>query len=137
MAKLTFLGAAGTVTGSRHLLETHGKRLLIDCGLFQGIKANRLKNWDAFPESPPLIDETILTHAHIDHTGYLPRLVKDGFRGPIHCTRATSDLVKILLPDTGHLQEEEARYANKKGYSKHNPAKALLRRKMRRMCFLC
>ncbi|MDA0349071.1 MAG: MBL fold metallo-hydrolase [Verrucomicrobia bacterium] len=125
MAKLTFLGAAGTVTGSRHLLETHGKRLLIDCGLFQGIKANRLKNWDAFPEAPPLIDEVILTHAHIDHTGYLPRLVKDGFRGGIHCTSGTADLLKILLPDTGHLQEEEARYANKKGYSKHHPAKPL------------
>lgn len=125
MAKLTFLGAAGTVTGSRHLLETHGKRLLVDCGLFQGVKANRQKNWDAFPEPPPLIDEVILTHAHIDHTGYLPRLVQDGFRGPIHCTQATADLVKILLPDTGHLQEEEARYANKKGYSRHNPAKPL------------
>ncbi len=125
MAKLTFLGAAGTVTGSRHLLETHGKRLLIDCGLFQGVKKNRLKNWDAFPEAPALIDEVILTHAHIDHTGYLPRLVKDGFKGPIHCTDATADLVKILLPDTGHLQEEEARYANKRGYSKHNPARAL------------
>lgn len=125
MAKLTFLGAAGTVTGSRHLLETHGKRLLIDCGLFQGVKKNRLKNWDAFPEAPPWIDEVILTHAHIDHTGYLPRLVKDGFKGPIHCTHATANLVKILLPDTGHLQEEEARYANKRGYSKHSPAKPL------------
>lgn len=125
MAKLSFLGAAGTVTGSRHLLETHGKRLLIDCGLFQGVKKNRLKNWDPFPESPPLIDEVLLTHAHIDHTGYLPRLVKDGFRGPIRSTKSTADLVKILLPDTGHLQEEEARYANKKGYSKHSPARAL------------
>jgi metallo-beta-lactamase family protein len=135
MAKLTFLGAAGTVTGSRHLLETHGKRLLVDCGLFQGIKQNRLKNWEAFPEAPPLIDEVILTHAHIDHTGYLPRFVKDGFRGPIHCTRATADLVKILLPDTGHLQEEEARYANKKGYSKHNPAKALFTEEDARQVF--
>ena len=125
MAKLSFLGAAGTVTGSRHLLETHGQRLLIDCGLFQGIKANRLKNWEAFPEAPPLIDQVLLTHAHIDHTGYLPRLVKDGFRGPIHCTKATAELAKILLPDTGYLQEEEARYANRKGYSKHHPAKAL------------
>ena len=125
MAKLTFLGAAGTVTGSRHLLETHGKRLLIDCGLFQGVKENRLKNWDAFPEAAALIDEVILTHAHIDHTGYLPRLVKDGFKGPIRCTDATSDLLKILLPDTGYLQEEEARYANKRGYSKHSPAKPL------------
>jgi len=125
MAKLKFLGAAGTVTGSRHLLETHGKRLLIDCGLFQGVKEHRLKNWEAFPEAPALIDEVILTHAHIDHTGYLPRLVKDGFKGPITCTRATADLLKILLPDTGHLQEEEARFANKRGYSKHKPAKPL------------
>jgi len=125
MAKLTFLGAAGTVTGSKHLLETHGKKLLIDCGLFQGRKQLRQKNWEAIDLAPPLIDEVLLTHAHIDHTGYLPRLVKDGFKGDIRCTDATADLVRILLPDTGHLQEEEARYANKKGYSSHSPAKPL------------
>jgi len=119
------MGAAGTVTGSKHLLETHGKKLLIDCGLFQGRKPLRQKNWEALELAPPLIDEVLLTHAHIDHTGYLPRLVKDGFSGDIRCTEATSDLVRILLPDTGHLQEEEARYANKKGYSRHSPAKPL------------
>jgi metallo-beta-lactamase family protein len=120
--RITFLGAAGTVTGSRHLLETRGKRLLIDCGLFQGTKVNRLKNWDQFGVDPASIDTVLLTHAHVDHIGYLPRLVKDGFRGEIICTNATADLAKILLMDTAHLQEEEARWANKKGYSKHKPA---------------
>jgi metallo-beta-lactamase family protein len=124
MTRLTFLGAAGTVTGSRHLLETRGKKLLIDCGLFQGTKANRERNWMPFSEDhdPATIDAVLLTHAHIDHTGYLPRLVKDGFHGPIYCTEATADLVKIMLADTAHLQEEEARWANKRGYSKHKPA---------------
>ncbi len=125
MAKITFFGAAGTVTGSRHMLETHGKRILIDCGLFQGRKEMRLKNWDTFPISPITFDEIILTHAHIDHTGYLPKFVKDGFSGTINCTDATADLLRILLPDTGHLMSEEARYANKKGSSKHKPAKPL------------
>jgi metallo-beta-lactamase family protein len=122
MTRLNFLGAAGTVTGSRHLLETHGKRLLIDCGLFQGTKANREKNWEPFPVDPASIDAVLLTHAHVDHTGYLPRLVKDGFNGPVYCTDATAQLVKIMLLDTAHLQEEEARWANKRGYSKHSPA---------------
>ncbi|MBK1877179.1 MBL fold metallo-hydrolase RNA specificity domain-containing protein [Pelagicoccus mobilis] len=119
---LTFLGAAGTVTGSRHLLETRGKRLLIDCGLFQGPKQNRLKNWDPFPIDASSIDAILLTHAHIDHIGYLPRLVKEGFRGPVYATHPTVELAHILLRDTAHLQTEEAKWANKKGYSKHQPA---------------
>ncbi len=120
--QLTFLGATGTVTGSRTLLESKGKRILIDCGLFQGLKQLRLKNWDAFPVEPSSIDEILLTHAHIDHSGYLPRLVKMGFSGRIYCTSGTHDLCQILLPDSAHLQEEEARYANQKGFSKHHPA---------------
>ena len=125
MTRLTFLGAAGTVTGSRHLLEVNDTRLLIDCGLFQGPKKNRLKNWEPFPIEPSTIDAVILTHAHIDHIGFLPAIVNEGFTGPIYCTRATAELAAILLPDTGHLQEEEAKWANKKGYSKHKPAKPL------------
>lgn len=123
--RLTFLGAAGTVTGSRHLVEINDKRLLVDCGLFQGPKKNRLKNWEPFPVEPASIDAIMLTHAHIDHIGFLPAVVKEGFKGPIYCTRATAELAGILLPDTGHLQEEEAKWANKKGYSKHKPAKPL------------
>ncbi|EDY82757.1 RNA-metabolising metallo-beta-lactamase family [Verrucomicrobiia bacterium DG1235] len=119
---LRFLGAAGTVTGSRHLVETRGKRILVDCGLFQGPKRNRLKNWDPFPVDPNTIDVVLLTHAHVDHIGYLPRLVRDGFHGRIYATHPTVELVRILLADTAHLQEEEAKYANKKGYSKHSPA---------------
>ncbi len=122
---LRFLGAAGTVTGSRHLIETRGKRILVDCGLFQGPKKNRLKNWDPFPVEPSSIDCVLLTHAHVDHIGYLPRLVKDGFRGPIYATHPTVELARILLADTAHLQEEEAKYANKKGFSKHSPAMPL------------
>lgn len=125
MMKLTFLGAAGTVTGSRHMVEVNGKRLLVDCGLFQGPKKVRIKNWEPFPVDPSSIDAVMLTHAHIDHIGFLPAIVKHGFRGPIYCTKATADLAGILLPDTGHLQEEEAKWANKKGYSKHKPAKPL------------
>jgi metallo-beta-lactamase family protein len=120
--QLTFLGATGTVTGSRTLLESKGKRILIDCGLFQGLKQLRLKNWDAFPVEPSSIDAILLTHAHIDHSGYLPRLVKMGFSGRIYCTSGTHDLCQILFPDSAHLQEEEARYANQKGFSKHHPA---------------
>lgn len=126
--RLSFHGAAGTVTGSNFLLETRGKQLLIDCGLFQGPKAHRLKNWDAFPYSPADIDEVMLTHAHVDHIGLLPKLKKQGFEGRIRCTHASADLAKILLPDTGHLQEEEAKWANKKGYSKHRPARPLFTR---------
>ncbi|MCP4631033.1 MAG: MBL fold metallo-hydrolase, partial [bacterium] len=121
-AKLTFMGATGTVTGSRFLLETDGNKILIDCGLFQGLKANRLRNWDPFPVNPSEIDCILLTHAHIDHCGYIPRLCKQGFAGKIHCTFATHELCKILLHDSGYLQEEDAHWANKKGFSKHKPA---------------
>jgi metallo-beta-lactamase family protein len=122
VATLTFLGATGTVTGSRFLLEVDGRKLLIDCGLFQGLKNDRLKNWDPFPVDPSRIDRVLLTHAHIDHSGYLPRLCKDGFRGVVNCTPATSDLCGIMLRDSGHLQEEDAYWANKRGFSKHQPA---------------
>jgi len=122
LAKITFLGATGTVTGSKYLLETCGKKLLIDCGLFQGIKKNRLRNWEPFPINPAEIDAVILTHAHIDHCGYLPRLTKEGFTGPIYCTHTTHEFCKLLLLDSAHLQEEDARWANKKGFSKHKPA---------------
>jgi metallo-beta-lactamase family protein len=122
LAKISFLGATGTVTGSKFLLETCGKKLLIDCGLFQGMKKNRLKNWEPFPVPPSEIDAVILTHAHIDHCGYLPRLTKEGFKGPIYCTHTTHEFCKLLLLDSAHLQEEDARWANKKGFSKHKPA---------------
>jgi metallo-beta-lactamase family protein len=119
MAKLTFLGAAGTVTGSKYLVEAEGKRLLVDCGLFQGLKLLRLRNWDTLPEKPSSFDWCVLTHAHLDHTGYLPRLVRDGFRGPIYADAATIELCNILLPDSAHLQEEDAEKAGRGGYSKH------------------
>jgi metallo-beta-lactamase family protein len=121
VASLTFLGAARTVTGSRHLLTTSsGKRVLIDAGLFQGRKDLRLRNWA--PWTAGKLDAVILTHAHIDHTGILPRLCAQGLLGRVLCTEATRDLAALLLPDSGHLQEEEARYANKRGFSKHDPA---------------
>jgi metallo-beta-lactamase family protein len=121
MAKITFLGAAGTVTGSKYLLEAEGKRLLVDCGLFEGTKDLKQRNWDRLPIDPATIDWALLTHAHIDHTGYLPRLVRNGYRGPIYANVATRDLCELLLPDSAHLQEEDARYAAKKNYSKHKP----------------
>jgi metallo-beta-lactamase family protein len=120
--KLTFLGATGTVTGSKYLLDCGSKRILIDCGLFQGLKQLRLKNWDKLSINPKDVDVVVLTHAHIDHTGYLPLFVKNGFSGKVYCSEATRDLCKILLPDSAHLQEEEAEYANKHGFSKHHPA---------------
>jgi metallo-beta-lactamase family protein len=104
------------------LLEKDGRRLLVDCGLFQGYKALRLRNWSPLPVQPSSIDAVLLTHAHVDHSGYLPLLKKQGFRGPIYCTRATRDLCGILLPDCGHLQERDAEYANRRGFSRHNPA---------------
>ncbi|HEX9291701.1 MAG TPA: MBL fold metallo-hydrolase [Anaeromyxobacteraceae bacterium] len=122
MASICFLGAAGTVTGSRYLVRAPGGSVLVDAGLFQGAKELRLRNWDPFPVPPASIDAVVLTHAHIDHTGALPLLARDGFRGPVHCTPATRDLAHLLLPDSGKLQEEEARYANERGYSKHAPA---------------
>lgn len=122
MATIQFLGAAGTVTGSRFLLEHEGQRILVDCGLFQGRKELRLRNWEPQPVDPKTIDVVVLTHAHIDHTGGLPRFVKDGFRGPVFCTSGTRDLCGLLLPDSARIQEEEAQYANKKKYSKHAPA---------------
>ena len=120
--RLSFLGGAGTVTGSKFLVESEGSRILVDCGLFQGLKALRLKNWAPFPIQPDSISAVILTHAHIDHSGYLPLLVKRGFSGPVFCTRSTLDLCRILLPDAGHLQEKEASAANRHGYSRHRPA---------------
>ena len=120
--KITFLGAVGTVTGSKYLLSLGTKKILIDCGLFQGYKELRLRNWDKLPIDPASIDAVVLTHAHIDHTGYLPLLVKNGFKGPIYSTSGTKELCKIMLPDSGHLQEEDAYFANKYGFSKHKPA---------------
>ncbi len=119
---LQFLGAAGTVTGSRYLLTHNGRKILIDCGLFQGAKALRLKNWEKFGVNPSEIDSIILTHAHIDHSGYIPRLVKEGFKGNIYCTPATRELCRILFPDSGHLMEEEAEYLNRHKKTKHSPA---------------
>jgi metallo-beta-lactamase family protein len=119
MARLTFLGAAGCVTGSKYLIEVNGSRLLIDCGLFQGAKELRLRNWDPLPEDPASIEWVVLTHAHIDHTGYLPRLLRDGFHGTIFANSATKDLCNILLPDSARLQEEDAEHAAYKGFSKH------------------
>jgi metallo-beta-lactamase family protein len=119
---LTFLGAAGTVTGSKHLLEVEGRRILVDCGLFQGLKELRLRNWEPLPVEPASIDAVILTHAHLDHCGYLPRLVAGGYRGRIFCTPATKELCLLVLPDAARLQEEDAREANRQGYTKHSPA---------------
>ncbi len=120
--KLSFLGAAGTVTGSKYLLEVGERRVLVDCGLFQGLKALRLRNWERLPVPPDRIDAVILTHAHLDHSGYLPLLARDGFKGKVYCTSATRDLCSILLPDSGHLQERDAEFANRHGFSKHKPA---------------
>lgn len=122
ISSLQFLGATGTVTGSRFLLDTPGHRVLVDCGLFQGLKAHRLRNWEPFPVDPATIDTVIVTHAHIDHSGYLPALARDGFRGRVVCTAETAELVGILLRDSARLQEEDARYANRVGSSKHRPA---------------
>ena len=126
--KLTFLGATGTVTGSKYLLEVGRLRILVDCGLFQGLKQLRLKNWSKLPIDPASVDAVILTHAHIDHSGYLPLFVRNGVAGKVYCTYGTRDLCEILLPDSAHLQEEEARFANKYGFSKHHPALPLYTR---------
>ncbi|HEU4319147.1 MAG TPA: MBL fold metallo-hydrolase [Acidimicrobiia bacterium] len=122
---LTFLGGAGSVTGSKTMFDIGNGRVLVDCGLFQGHKSLRLQNWAPFPVPPQSLDAVILTHAHLDHCGYLPRLARSGFTGPVYCTPGTRELAEIILPDSGHLQEEEARFANRKGYSKHDPAEPL------------
>lgn len=123
--RLKFLGAARSVTGSKYLLEVDNKKVLIDCGLFQGQKELRLRNWDRLPIDPKTIDLVVITHAHIDHIGYLPRLVKDGFHGRIICTHASEDLMRIMLKDAAKLQEEEAIFAYKHGYSKHDKPEPL------------
>ena len=122
MARLRFLGAAGMVSGSRHLLETDRQRVLVDCGLFQGEKRIRERNWERFPVPASSLDAVVLTHGHIDHSGWLPRLVREGFKGPIFMTPATADLLGLLLYDSAKCQEEDAHYANRKGYSRHRPA---------------
>ncbi len=122
MTKLHFLGAAGTVTGSKFVLDVDGYRVMVDCGLFQGKKELRLRNWEPLPLNPASINNVMLTHAHIDHTGYLPRLVRDGFSGTVYATKATADLLTLMLPDSARIQEEDAEYANRKGFSKHSPA---------------
>lgn len=128
MMNLCFYGAAQTVTGSKYLLTFDNKKILIDCGLFQGNQEVRSRNWGPLGFNPKEIDALILTHAHIDHSGYIPRLIKQGFSGKIYCTPATKDLCAILLPDSGYLQEEDAHRANKYGYSRHKPALPLYTR---------
>ena len=119
---LTSLGAAGTVTGSKHLLEADGRRILVDCGMFQGLKVLRERNWAPLAIPPDSIDAVVLTHAHLDHSGYLPKLVRDGFRGPVYCSSATADLCDILLKDSARIAENDAEYANRRGHTKHKPA---------------
>ncbi len=123
--KLQFLGGVQTVTGSKTLLTSGKHKILIDCGLFQGIKELRLKNREPFPIDPRFVDSVLLTHAHLDHTGYLPLLVKSGFRGKIYCSAPTRDLAELILEDSAKIQEEDAEYANRHGYSKHHPAQPL------------
>ncbi|MEM8945661.1 MAG: MBL fold metallo-hydrolase [Planctomycetota bacterium] len=122
MAKITFHGAARTVTGSKYLLEADDARVLIDCGMFQGIKKLRRRNWDPTPFDAKQLDAVVLTHAHLDHTGFLPRVVKEGFHKGVYCTPATSKLAELILLDSAKIQEYDAKYANKKGFSKHKPA---------------
>lgn len=123
--KIQFIGATETVTGSKYLLHIGRKKLLIDCGMFQGLKNARKRNWQPLPIEPSEIDAVLLTHAHVDHSGYLPALMKKGFKGPIYCSHATKALCKVLLPDAGYLQEEDARFANKYKFSRHLPAEPL------------
>jgi metallo-beta-lactamase family protein len=122
LATLSFWGGVGTVTGSKYLIETESARVLIDCGMFQGLKELRERNWQEPPFDPRALNAVLITHAHIDHTGYLPRLVRQGFNGPVYCSRGTGDLLKILLPDAGRLQEEDADYRNRHKLTKHDPA---------------
>ncbi|MDD3936105.1 MBL fold metallo-hydrolase [Rhodoferax sp.] len=125
---ITFLGGAGTVTGSKYLVQHDGKRLLVDCGLFQGYKQLRLRNWAPLPVAPDQIHAVLLTHAHLDHSGYMPLLAKEGFTGHVYASRGTRDLCRILWPDSGHIQEEDAAFANRHGFSKHAPALPLYTR---------
>lgn len=127
--RLKFLGGTGTVTGSRYLLFNEKHRVLVDCGMYQGVKTLRRRNWARFPVDPSTIDAVVLTHAHIDHSGYLPALVKNGFKGKIYCTKATHELCKVLLPDAGFLQEEDAKYAFRKKFSKHEKPEPLFTEK--------
>jgi metallo-beta-lactamase family protein len=122
LASIEFWGGVGTVTGSKYLVVTDKARVLVDCGLFQGLKELRERNWQEPPFDPRSLNAVLITHAHIDHTGYLPRLVRHGFKGPVYCSRGTADLLKILLPDAGRLQEEEADYRNRHNLTKHQPA---------------
>jgi metallo-beta-lactamase family protein len=122
MATLSFWGGVGTVTGSKYLIESERANVLVDCGLFQGFRELRERNWEDPPFQPGALDAVLITHAHVDHTAYLPRLVRLGFRGPVYCSRGTADLLKILLPDSARLQEEEADYRNRKGLTRHQPA---------------
>ena len=123
--KIQFIGATETVTGSKYLLQTDRRTLMIDCGMFQGLKNTRMRNWQPLPIDASKIDAVLLTHAHVDHSGYLPALMKQGFTGPIYCSHATFALCQILLPDAGYLQEEDARYANRGTFSHHQPAEPL------------
>jgi len=126
---ITFLGGASTVTGSKYLVRHGAETLLVDCGLFQGYKQLRLRNWNPLPVAPSEIDAVILTHAHLDHSGYLPLLAREGYGGHVHATRGTRELCAVLLPDSGHIQEEDAAFANRHGFSKHAPALPLYTRK--------
>lgn len=125
---ITFLGGADTVTGSKYLVRHGGQSMLVDCGLFQGYKQLRLRNWTPLPIAPNEVDAVVLTHAHLDHSGYLPLLVKEGYSGPVYASHGTQALCKILLPDSGHIQEEDAAFANRHGFSKHSPALPLYTR---------
>src|ERR671913_1867155 len=122
MASITFLGAAQTVTGSKYLLDTGTSKVLFDAGLFQGLKELRERNWQNLPIAAKEIDAIVLTHAHLDHCGYLPRLISQGYRGRIFCTAGTKDLCRLVLPDSGRIQEEDAANANRHGYTRHAPA---------------
>jgi metallo-beta-lactamase family protein len=129
MAKISFYGGVGTVTGSKYLVEHNGSRVLVDCGLFQGLKELRERNWEEPPFDPQQLNAIVITHAHIDHTGYLPRVVRLGYNGPVYTSRATNDLLKILLPDSGRIQEEDADYRNRHNLTTHHPALPLIHRK--------
>src|SRR5215218_5254705 len=122
MATLSFWGGVGTVTGSKYLVESGGSRVLVDCGLFQGLRELRERNWEEPPFDASKLSAVVITHAHIDHTGYLPRLAGRGYKGPVYCTKGTADLLKLLLPDSARLQEEEADYRNRHDLTRHAPA---------------